>query len=136
MNVIGLDNREYVWNLKSRKRTNVSKGHARARDLLHIMFPCEIIVEEITLPGSRMNGGNNLIADFVLPKRNLLIEVQGEQHYIYNNHFYNNKLEFARAKARDKNKQRWCEVNDIILIQLPDKETDNEWKTRISSRFD
>jgi len=136
MKVVGLDGREYPWKLKSRKKTNVSSGHGRARELLHNMFPCEVIMEEIKLPGSKLNGGNDLVADFVLPKRELMIEVQGEQHFTYNSHFYESKLDFARAKMREKNKRTWWELNDIILIELPDKETNDEWENRITSRFD
>ena len=39
-----------------------------------------------------------------------MVEVQGQQHYEYNNHFYEAKTDFYRANKRDKIKIADCLV--------------------------
>jgi hypothetical protein len=131
MIVTGLDNREYKWNLYNiKKRAKVSSLHARAREILSNLFPCDIIVEEAQLPGIPRQ---ILYVDFVVPSEKLIIEVQGEQHYRFNAFFHDNKTDFYKAVARDNLKKRFCEINDLTLIELPYTETDDEWRARISN---
>lgn len=136
MKIIGLDNKEYRWNItKYKARENCSKLHARARNLLTKEFPYDTICEELTLPGSKDERQTRpLFADFFIPQRKLMIEVQGEQHYKFNSHFFNNKLEFFKAQARDKSKSEWCNINEIDLVQLPYNESDEQWLQRIKDR--
>lgn len=135
MKVIGLDDREYTWNLSKHKPKNkCSTLHERARQILKNEFVFEKIYEEVTLPGSKTNRTNRpLFADFFITP-NIMIEVQGQQHYKYNTFFFNNKLEFFRAQSRDRTKQEWCDKNNIVLIQLPFCETDEEWLKRIRNK--
>ena len=44
--------------------------------------------------------------DFYLPEKNALLEVQGQQHYIFTKKFYKNKSEFLKAQERDRRKIR------------------------------
>ena len=137
MKIQGLDGREYNWNItKYKARENCSKLHARAREVLTNEFPYDIIYEELTLPGSKdERQTRTLSADFCIPSRNLMVEVQGEQHYKFNPHFFNNKLEFYRAQARDRLKAEWCRINHMTLIQLPYNESDEQWLERIRNRI-
>lgn len=137
MKVIGLDNKEYKWNyVKYKPKAKCSKLHLRARKLLSGEFPYDTICEELTLPGTKNERqARPLFADFFVPQRKLMVEVQGQQHYKFNSHFFDNKIEFFKAQARDRNKQEWCEVNDLILIQLPYNETDEKWLDRIRNRL-
>jgi hypothetical protein len=136
MNIIGLDGKEYRINFnKSRVSTNCSKLHIRARDLLHTEFPYDKIYEEVALPGTKNERQiKPLMADFIIPLRYIIVEVQGEQHYKHNSFFYYNKLEFYKAQSRDRNKVRWCELNQIKLICLPFNENDGQWLERIRNR--
>ena len=136
MKIIGLDGKEYLWNVtKYKAKAKCSKLHMRARTLLATEFPCDKIYEELTLPGIKDERQTRpLFADFFIPLRQLMVEVQGEQHYKFNSHFFDNKLEFYRAQARDRLKVEWCQINEFTLIQLPFNETDEQWLQRIRNR--
>jgi len=136
MKILGLDDREYTWNItKYKPRQKCSNLHLRARNILTQEFPCDIIYEELTLPGTRNERQTRpLFADFFISARSLMIEVQGEQHYKFNPHFFDNKVEFYRAQSRDRAKQDWCSLNNITLVALPFNENDAEWLQRIRDR--
>lgn len=133
MRVKGLNGREYSWKLTGRSlRKGEQKGssyHARARKLIHSIFPNESLLEEVPLPGS-----GKLTGDFFLPTRKLMVEVHGEQHYRFIIHFHRTPLGFLQSKQRDQQKVDWCELNSIRHVELPYSETDDEWKRRILGR--
>lgn len=130
MKITGLDNRQYSWP-PSGHEVNFddirprSELHIRCRNILRSLYPTQPILEEVPLPGSKLS------FDFFLPWRKVAIECQGEQHYKYNQHFHRNRMEFARAKNRDKRKKDWCLENNIRLVELPFNENDEEWKEKI-----
>ena len=134
MKFLGFDGKEYSTTLVVKKRGKVSKNHERARQLLKTLFPMEQVFEEVTLLGSKTDKNKTLYADFYIHSKSLMLEIQGSQHEQYNSFFHANKLEFLKAKIRDKTKERWCEINGIVLIQLPEKENNDEWTKRINSR--
>ena len=134
MKVIGLDQKEYSWNFTNArlKTKNPSKLHLRARHVLKVLFPYDIIYEEVFIPGIKTNINNRpLFADFYIHAPRLMIEVQGEQHYKFIPFFHTNKLQYFRALKLDKLKYKWCELNEIELIALPYNESDEEWYNRI-----
>lgn len=138
MKITGLDGKEHSLKLKRRWiiDSKCSKLHLRARILLTKEFPYDIIYEELTLPGTKNERqARPLFADFFIPQRLLMIEVQGEQHYKYNSHFFDNKMEFYKAQSRDRQKLEWCKLNDFILLQLPFNETDEQWLQKIRDRI-
>lgn len=67
--------------------------------------------------------------DFYLPDYNLMIEYDGEQHYMPVNFGENNtKLMKERLKARQKNdqiKNNYCKENNINLLRIPYWEKQN-----------
>lgn len=133
MNVIGLDDKEYKMSLKNRG-TSKSKLHSSALDLVKDIFPFDPIYEDVTLPGSKsMSRKSLLYVDIFLPKRDLMIEVHGEQHFKYNSHFYKDKFSFYRAQARDRDKAEWCFRNDICLVELSFNNKE-EWRNLIVNR--
>jgi hypothetical protein len=135
MNINGLDGKQHRWNphLKAHPKESCSKHHELARRLLKELYPMDIIHEEVTLPGSNARG-HDLRADFYIHAYRLMVEVQGEQHYTCNSHFFDTTLDFRRAKLRDKQKQEWCDANGITLITLPYSESVDEWRKRITNR--
>lgn len=135
MIVKGLDGKEYKLKLNTKVKDKCSKPHLRARELLNEIFPYDIVYEEVTLRGSKVYNTKDLYADFLIPAHNLLVEVHGEQHY-KKTFFHNSKLEFIQAKARDARKREWCEINNICYVELPSGEKDEEWRARISGRFE
>lgn len=139
MKVKGINGKEYVWNLSGydvfnddqRKR---SKYHIRARGLLKELFSSYRILEEVKLPGSTaLNRKSVLYVDFYIPTISLAIEVHGEQHYEYNPFFHKSKADFLKAKARDEDKIEWCRLNNIRIVVLDYRKTDDEWRTEINS---
>ena len=134
MKVTGLDGREYNWNpsLKQSKSTKRSKLHQKARILLDEVFPYDRILEEVSLVGTNKGIRKGILrADFFIPNRKLIVEVHGEQHFKFNGHFFKDKLSFFKAKARDRDKKEWCELNEIHIIELNYNEDVNEWRRKV-----
>ena len=130
MKVLGLDGKQYSWNLAqyTSNNRNVSQLHSKARALLQEMYPMDAILEELLLPGTR------LFADFYIHRLKMIVEVHGEQHYKYNAHFFSSKRDFLEAKKRDQDKKNWAELNGITLVELPFNEQKN-WETIINERY-
>ena len=83
MKVVGLNGREYVWNLskydvlKNDKRKR-SKHHIRARNLLADLYSSYRILEEVKLPGSTaLHRRSVLYLDFYIPNIRKAFEVHG-----------------------------------------------------------
>lgn len=139
MKVIGINGKEYFWNLTAynifnddnRKR---SKYHLRARSLLKEIYNSYRILEEVKLPGSTAKHRKGVLyLDFYIPQIKRAFEVHGQQHYEHISFFHNEKKDFLLAKAKDEDKITWCELNDISLTILKYSESDDEWRQRIKS---
>ncbi len=127
MKVKGLDGRTYTWQLVGHDADRpTSKPHKAARVFLASMFPVDRIIEELELPGSR-----GLRADFLLPRRKLLVEVHGRQHFEFVSHFHGDKFGFAKSLRRDANKVQWANINGLGLAQLDEGGTEGEWREAI-----
>ena len=138
MRAIGLDGKEYKWNItnyvpdKDCDRPR-SQYHIKARSLLREIFPRDMILEEVSLPGSKTNfRRSTLYADFYLPNRNLMVEVHGEQHYTFNNFYHKNKMEFFKSQQRDRDKIEWCQLNDLKLVSLKHSDDIETWRKLIN----
>jgi len=132
--VIGIDGKEHSWSLKQAAREDGSRSglHLKARELLKLIFPFDLIYEEVSLPGSATKGKNSILfGDFYIPLRSIMIEVNGSQHSNYTQFFHGNKLEFARAKMRDRIKKQWCELNGITLVEFEHNETIEQWRGKL-----
>lgn len=139
MKIVGLNGREYTWNLTAydifnddkRKR---SKYHLRARSLLKEIYSSYRILEEVKLPGStELHRKSVLYLDFYIPTLKRGFEVHGQQHYEYCSFFHKSMADFIKSQARDDDKTRWCELNGITLTILKYSESENEWRQRIKS---
>lgn len=128
MKVVGLDGKSYSWpfHRSSSDSSDKSSLHIKARTLLRNIFPVDRILEEVSLPGS-----NGLTADFWLPLRRMVVEVNGEQHYKFIPFFHNNILNFYHSKKNDKNKAEWCLINNINFVEFPFNESEQQWRSRI-----
>ncbi len=89
------------------------------------LFPNEVVLEEFYVPEE------SLYIDFYLPRKKLAVEVMGEQHYTYNAFFHGSKENFRKARQRDSNKARWCQINGINLISIPYASKPEETKKQI-----
>ena len=63
--------------------------------------------------------------DFYLPEKNALLEVQGQQHYIFTKKFYKNKSEFLKAQERDRRKISYALAHGMKIYCIPYWEMDN-----------
>lgn len=124
MKIQGLDGRVYQLTLENSPREDCSQYHKKCRDLLKELFPVDPVFEEVYLPGSY-----GLYADFLLPRRSLLIEVQGEQHYKEVRFFHKDRFKFVDGLRRDKLKKEWADVNQLRLCEL--RWDLDDWKERI-----
>jgi hypothetical protein len=127
MKLKGLDGEIYQLNCKQSDVSddNRSGGHLKCRSLIKQIFPYDVVLEEIVLPGTY-----NLRADFFLPLRKCIMEVHGIQHYEYNMFFHKNLRDFRKGKIRDEQKLKFCQLNNIIYLELDYRKQDG-WAERI-----
>lgn len=127
MKVIGIN--EKIYNLKGKYsvKKNKSKYHLKTRQLLKQLFPFEIILEEVYIPGCP----TKLYLDFLIPNRRIAIETQGEQHEKYVRHMHGEITGFINSLGRDNLKKQWCELNGIKLVELLYNETIQEWTNKL-----
>lgn len=129
--IIGLDGEIYTLHLKEHEinDNDRSAGHLKCRGVLKKLYPYDLIFEEITTPDS------DLTFDFLIPLRKLAVEIQGRQHYEFVKYFHKNLGEFNKQKNRDSQKKQWCDLNNYTLVQLDDKDSEEDWKTQILNSF-
>ena len=63
--------------------------------------------------------------DFFLPQYNLLIEVDGAQHYKFSKIFHKKRQDFLKAQERDRRKNSYALSHNIPLVRIPYWERDN-----------
>lgn len=132
MQVYDLDGNSSLWsfrgNIANGSVAHKSSYHIRARSLIHHMMPTMQILEEVKIAPRR---SQIMYLDFYIPLTKICIEVHGEQHYKFVAHYHSSQLAFLQAQKRDREKQEWCQINNITYISLPYNETDAEWEQRI-----
>jgi len=118
--------RLHVFNFDKicKEAPNPSALHLSARQGLKAIFPSISIYEEVQLLGT------GLIADFFIPSMLTMVEVHGEQHYKFVKMFHKTTAGFKLAQKRDKLKQEWCDINNVVYIELPFDKT-KEWSSII-----
>jgi very-short-patch-repair endonuclease len=112
--LVSVDVRDSSYPIKSESRSTLQGQTAQ---WLVEKFPRQTILEDFTLPGSRMS------VDFFLPNKGIVIEVQGRQHDEHVPHFHGDKatsIKFARQLGRDRKKTEWAETNGFDFIEVRD----------------
>ena len=100
------------WDAKSR-----SKVQFTTKKYLQKYWKNHVVFEEFPVLGTRYT------LDFFNANRNIAIEVQGRQHFEYVGHFHNkNKANFLMQLKRDREKRKFCEINDIVLFEITEDE--------------
>lgn len=132
MTIRDLDGNAQTWHLTGHmakgKIDHKSSLHLQARSLLTESFPTLQILEEVPI---QLRKSEVLYLDFYLPLTRMCIEVHGEQHYKFIGFYHNNQLSFLKSQKRDREKQEWCEINNIKYIVLPYNENITDWSQRI-----
>ena len=138
MKVVGLNGREYNLDLKKyikNERSKRSFYHLRAREIIKDIFSGYTILEEVKLPGSVNPAKKSVLyLDFFIPNATMAIEVHGEQHYKFVPFFHKSKAGFLRAKARDRDKEEWCKINEITLVSLRFDDSEEYWREQIERK--
>jgi hypothetical protein len=134
MLVKDLDGNNHNWqltgNMSKGKIVNKSSLHLKARELISLSYPTLQILEEVPII---LKKSETLYLDFYIPLKKTCIEVHGEQHYKFVAFYHSNMINFLKAQNRDREKQEWCELNNIQYIALPYNEDHNEWLERINN---
>lgn len=132
MQVKDLNGNSHAWNLtgyiSKGKLSNKSNLHLQARKLISEIFPTLQILEEVPI---LIRKSETLYLDFYLPLKKLCIETHGEQHYKFVSFYHNNVLSFLKSQKRDREKEEWCEINNIKYIALPHYENIDQWKGKL-----
>jgi len=98
------------WDAPSR-----SKLQFKTKEFLRDYWKNHVVFEEFPVAGTRLS------LDFYNASKKIAIEVQGAQHRKYVPHFHGkNKVNYIDQVRRDKQKQDFCKINDIKLIEIYD----------------
>lgn len=81
------------------------------------LFPYETIIFEHYVYYKNAK----LFFDLYIKSLNILIEVQGEQHFKFVKHFHATKENFYAQKRRDNYKVEYSEENNLTLVLFYDK---------------
>jgi hypothetical protein len=126
-----LDGNSHNWlltgNMSKGKVINKSSYHLSARNIINEIYPTLQILEEVPI---QLRKNEVLYLDFYLPLKKICFEVHGEQHYKFIPFYHSNILNFLKAQRRDREKQEWCEINNIKYISLSYNEQDS-WRNSI-----
>jgi hypothetical protein len=134
MKVTGLNGHEYILDLKKhdKQRSNCSQYHRRARELLAEKFKGYSVYEEVKLPGTVNPAKKSVLyLDFLIPNAKIGVEVHGEQHFKFVPYFHKTKAGWLYAQMRDRDKAKWCELNEIELIVFRFDSSEEDWRQQI-----
>lgn len=123
MKFITLDNKEVNIQLLPSNNTIGKVFRSRLQTIvgekLQEIYNYESILEDWNVPRSRLS------LDFYIPRRKLAIEVSPkESGHNYSAFFHGQKQsgKFFKQKKNDVDKARFCEINDIKLIEITSEE--------------
>lgn len=108
-----------------------SKFQKNVKDFLKDYWFRHVVFEEFPVAGTRMT------FDFYNANEKIAIEVQGGQHTKYVPFFHGNyKNNYLMQLKRDHQKHDFCQLNDIKLIEIYEKEQDKLSKEFFFKKFD
>lgn len=100
------------WDEESR-----SKFQFNVKKFLEPYWSRHVVFEEFPIVGTKMS------LDFFNANKKVAIEVQGGQHTKYVPYFHGgHKVNYLSQLERDHNKLKFCELNDILLIEIYEKD--------------
>jgi len=95
------------WDAESR-----SKFQFSVKEFLYPYWRTDIVFEEFRIVGTRLS------FDLYNANKKIAIEVQGAQHTKYVKFFHGNRMKYLDQLKRDDKKLRFCEINDIKLVEI------------------
>tara|TARA_B100000989_G_scaffold102200_1_gene74686 strand:+ start:1777 stop:2187 length:411 start_codon:yes stop_codon:yes gene_type:complete len=98
------------WDGESR-----SKIQFQAKQFLKKHWSNHIVFEEFPVAGTKLS------LDFYNANKKIAVEVQGKQHTKYVPFFHgSNKINYLNQLKRDRDKLKFCEINNIQLVEIYD----------------
>ena len=95
-----------------------SKRQREVKKFLKKYWRSQVVFEEFPVAGTRLS------IDFYNANKKIAIEVQGSQHTKYNKFFHaGNRSNYLQQLKRDEMKFKFCELNEISLIEIYDSDT-------------
>ena len=101
--------KKYLINWKKPSR---SKFQTSVKNFLNPYWFNDIVFEEFKIVGTRLS------FDFYNANKNIAIEVQGAQHTKYVKFFHGSRLNYLDQLRRDEKKLKFCDTNNIKLIEI------------------
>lgn len=101
--------KKYLINWKKPSR---SKFQTSVKNFLNPYWFNDIVFEEFKIVGTRLS------FDFYNANKRIAIEVQGAQHTKYVKFFHGSRLNYLDQLRRDEKKLKFCNVNDITLVEI------------------
>jgi hypothetical protein len=106
--------RKYLVDWESKSKSKIQRS---VKKYLKKYWVLDIVFEEFPLVGSRMT------FDFYNATKNIVIEVQGKQHTKFIPFMHaNSKINYLKQLKRDEDKIKFCNLNDIVLLEYFDQE--------------
>lgn len=104
------------WDKPSR-----SKRQYKVKQFLKKYWENDFVFEEFPMVGTRLS------FDFYNSTRNIIVEVQGEQHLKHTPFFHGKaKSQFVSQIRRDNDKLNFCKLNKIPMVEVYPKDEINE----------
>jgi hypothetical protein len=98
-----------------------SKIQYKTKQFLKEYWSNHIVFEEFPVAGTKLS------LDFYNANKRVAVEVQGKQHTKYVPFFHGkNKINYINQLKRDQDKLKFCELNDIQLIEIYEEDKLNE----------
>jgi len=92
-----------------------SKIQYNTKQFLKKYWSNHIVFEEFPVAGTKLS------LDFYNANKKIAVEVQGKQHTKYVPFFHGkNKINYINQLKRDQDKLKFCELNDIQLVEIYD----------------
>ena len=92
-----------------------SKRQREVKKFLKKYWKNHVVFEEFPVAGTRLS------IDFYNANKKIAVEVQGSQHTKYNSFFHGgHKNNYLEQLKRDEMKFKFCELNEIRLIEIYD----------------
>lgn len=80
---------------------------------------------KIVINSSLFERDHFVLVDFFIPQNKLIIEFNGIQHYVEVEYFHKKDNGFEKQKLRDEKLRKWCNDNDVNLLEIKYNEIDS-----------
>ena len=98
------------------RNVRASKIQNNVYNILEGIYGSHAILQDFIIPGTKLS------VDFFIPSFSLVIEVDGNQHDKFNSFFHNSRKDLIKQQGRDDNKEKWCQINNLIIVRVKEKD--------------